>query len=62
MEVIKFNFAEVPEETRRSIGVATCDLLEDILASPGGREILDKKIAELRERRMQNSAVTVNKK
>lgn len=57
---IAIQFDQIPEETRRSIGIATCEFINRILAAPGGREALEKKKAELAERRAsgQRTAVT----
>lgn len=41
---IHINTAEIPNHVQDNIAAATLELLKDILAQPGGREMLDAKI------------------
>lgn len=44
---VHINVSAIPKHTQESLASATLNLLHSILAQPGGREALDKKIAEL---------------
>lgn len=37
----------IPKHTQEVLAAATLDLIHGILAQPGGREAMDRKIAEL---------------
>lgn len=48
---MEIKFDEIPNETRVALATAASDLVKRILSQPGGREALDKKKAEIAERR-----------
>lgn len=54
MQQISIEPALIPEESRRALAQASYGLIQRILSQPGGREALDKKKAEIAERRKSN--------
>lgn len=48
---IHIDMSQMSQYQQESLAAATLDLLNGILAQPGGRELLDRKKAELRQRR-----------
>lgn len=48
---MEIKFDEIPNEARIELVTAASDLVKRILSQPGGREALDKKKAEIAERR-----------
>ena len=48
---------EIPYETQIAIAKAARDMILRILSQPGGREALEKKKAEIRERRQRENEI-----
>ena len=55
--IIKVNKNEIPQETQIAIAKAARDMVLRILSQPGGREALEKKKAEIRERRQRENEI-----
>jgi hypothetical protein len=47
---IHINVGEIPDHVRDELAAATLDMVRNILAQPGGREMLDAKTRERKER------------
>ena len=48
---------EIPYETQIAIAKAARDMILRILSQPGGREALEKKKAEIRERKQRENEI-----
>lgn len=47
---IHINVGEIPDHVRDELAAAALDMVRNILAQPGGREMLDAKTRERKER------------
>ena len=54
---IDIRLNEIPQETQIAIAKAARDMVLRILSQPGGREALEKKKAEIRERRQRENEI-----
>lgn len=48
---IRINVDEIPDHVRDAFAATVLDMVRNILAQPGGREMLDAKSREIKERK-----------
>ncbi len=51
---MQIEITEITQEAKRDLGLSIRNMILNIMAQPGGREAIEKKKAEIRERRQRD--------